>query len=165
MRWLLVFVVLRLDIEDAPLFEFLCLECKEALATKAETLMKLINDAVAQDNRDHMRDANRRYQRIADKLVEEPTSSEELGALKEFAEEATTLARTPRVRVPGRDLPAAKVPPSPRPQIVQGGHAALFRDVQLAGRHVVVPEAVRRPPERQDEPPEGRRGGQERRLG
>ena len=80
-----------LDIEDAPLFRVLCLECKEALATKAETLMKLINDAVAQDNRDHMRDANRRYQRIADKLVEEPTSSEELGALKEFAEEATTL--------------------------------------------------------------------------
>ena len=77
-----------LDIEDAPLFRTLCLECKEALATKAETLCKLINDAVACDNRDHMRDANRRYQRIADKLVEEPTSSEELGQLKEFAEEA-----------------------------------------------------------------------------
>jgi hypothetical protein len=80
-----------LDIEDAPLFRVLCLECKEALATKAETLIKLINDAVAADNRDHMRDANRRYQRIADKLVEEPTSSEELGQLKEFSEEATTL--------------------------------------------------------------------------
>ena len=77
-----------LDIEDAPLFRVLCLECKEVLATKAETLCKLINDAVACDNRDHMRDANRRYQRIADKLVEEPTSSEELGQLKEFAEEA-----------------------------------------------------------------------------
>ena len=63
-----------LDVEDAPLFRVLCLECKEVLATKAETLCKLINDAVACDNRDHMRDANRRYQRIADKLVEEPTS-------------------------------------------------------------------------------------------
>jgi hypothetical protein len=80
-----------LDVEDAPLFRVLASEAKEELATKAETLIKMIAEAVAADNRDHMRDANRRYDRIAQKLTEEPTTSEELGALKEYAEEATVL--------------------------------------------------------------------------
>ena len=79
------------DLCNFAMFQVVTSTVKEQLANRAENLRQSILDAVAQDNREHMHDVCRKYQEIADSLVDEPTTSAELRELKNYADVAVTL--------------------------------------------------------------------------
>ncbi|KAH8043393.1 dynein light chain binding protein [Aureococcus anophagefferens] len=81
------------DLVDSAMFRVQTAEAKELLAAKADALNLSITESVAADNREHMQDVCRKYQNIADQLVDEPTTSAELRTLKEFSEQAIDMLK------------------------------------------------------------------------
>ena len=70
------------DLNSFALFTVRTYELKEQLRALVEEQRERIVAAVAAANADEMSDVNKMYTAIGEKLVEEPTTSEELTALQ-----------------------------------------------------------------------------------
>ncbi|CAM9165901.1 unnamed protein product, partial [Choristocarpus tenellus] len=74
------------DLNNYPMFSVKCLEAKEALAKKADSLHTHVMEEIAAENRKCMAAMGVEYQEMVNRLVTEPADSAELKSLQDYTQ-------------------------------------------------------------------------------